>query len=398
MTKMTKLGMVTGLSLYAAIASGAQGVPPANKSVEVTDPQYGVVALRMSIPAGWHFAGTVVRPQGCHANGASLKFTAASPDGAMGFAQLPGVQWSTSRVGVPPGCSPVNLQSASEFLVNIAAPNLRPGSVVTAILPPTPERAAQLAQLQNQRIAALNRMASQYGQRNSSTFHADGARVRVKYESNGRPMESQINAVVNCTDGFSPMSGRTRTCTVDAITMSYAPAGRLDTLVQSAFYTNIGREAQTSPQWEQRLANESNTQFQGMMAGNAANQRNVMAAGAAAGAARQQSHAANMQQQAANSQTHREEAQAQQDLYRDHNRNEATRQDIVHGQAQQTIRFAGDQALFHDPSTGRQIVANNDYNHQWVSGDGQTLLQTNDHSYDPNGNIGNQTWTELVPR
>ena len=398
MTKTTNFGIVAVFSFYASLAAGSQGVPPANKSVEVMDPQYGMVAMRMSIPTGWHFAGTVARPQGCHANGAALKFTAASPDSTMGFAQMPGVQWSTSQAGMPAGCSPVNLQSASEFLVNIAAPNLRPGSVVTAILPPTPERAAQLAQRQRERNAALNRMASQYGQRNTSTFHADGARVRLKYESTRQPMEAQINAVVNCTDGVNPMSGRTRTCTVDSISIAYAPAGRLDTLLQSAFYTNISREAQVNPQWEQRLANESSTQFQAMMANNQANQRNIMAAGAAAGAARQQSHDAYMQQQAARSQTQKSEAQAQQDLYASHNRNEMARQDVVHGQAQQTIRFAGNQALFQDPSTGRQIVTNNNYNHQWVSGDGQTLLQTNDHSYDPNGNVGNQTWTELVPR
>ena len=398
MTQNFKLSMVAAFSLYATLSISAQAVPPANKSVEVVDQQYGMVALRMSIPAGWHFAGTVDRTPGCHANGAALKFTAASPDGNMGFAQLPGVQWSTSRVGLPQGCSPVNLQSASEFLINIVAPNLRPGSVVTAILPPPPERAAQLAELQRQRNAALNQMASQYGQRNTSTFHAEGARVRVKYESNGRPMEAQVGAVVNCTDGINPMSGRTRTCTVDSVIMAFAPAGQLDTLLQSAFYTNMSREAQISPQWQQRLSNESSTQFQGMMAGNAANQHNVIAAGAAAGAARQQSANAYNQQQAGRAQTQRAEAQAQQDLYASHNRNEANRQEVVHGQAQQFIRFAGNQSLFQDPSTGRQIVTNNDYNHQWMSGDGQTLLQTNDHSYDPNGNVGNQTWTELVPR
>jgi hypothetical protein len=105
-----------------------------------------------------------------------------------------------------------------------------------------------------------------------------------------------------------------------------------------------------------------------------------------------------MQQQAARAATQRNEAQAQQQQYADHNNAEAARQDAVHGQAQQVIRYAGDQALFQDPNTGRQIQADNGYNHQWMSGDGQTLLQTNDHTYDPNGRVGSQAWTELVPR
>jgi hypothetical protein len=395
---MMKIGWVACLSLVAAMGSEAQGVPPANKVVEVTDPQYEMVAMRMSIPAGWRFAGTVARPQGCHANGPALKFTAASPDGSMGFSQMPGVQWTTGQQGLRTGCTPVNLQSASEFLINIAAPNLRPGSLVTAVLPATPEKAAQLAHLEQQRNAALNQMAAQYGQRNSSSFRAEGARVRVKYEAGGRPMEAQINAVVNCTESESPMGGRVRACTVEAISIGYAPAGQLETLLQSAFYTNIGREAQINSPWEQRLANESNNKFQGMMAGNAANQRNIMASGAAAGQARQQEHAAYMQQQAAHAATQQNEAQAQKELYANHNHAEAARQDAVHGQAQQVIRYAGDQALFKDPNTGQQIQANSSYNHQWMSGDGQTLLQTNDHAYDPNGRVGSQAWTELEPQ
>jgi hypothetical protein len=35
-----------------------------------------------------------------------------------------------------------------------------------------------------------------------------------------------------------------------------------------------------------------------------------------------------------------------------------------------------------------------------MSSDGSTLIQTNDHSYDPNGQAGpvSQSWTELVPK
>jgi hypothetical protein len=38
------------------------------------------------------------------------------------------------------------------------------------------------------------------------------------------------------------------------------------------------------------------------------------------------------------------------------------------------------------------------YNHQWISTDGNSLIQTNDHTLDPNGRVQiDQSWTELVP-
>src|ERR1017187_3788200 len=51
------------------------------RRVEVIDPKYQITAITMAIPADWKFAGTIARPPGCHGNGASLKYTAQSPDG-----------------------------------------------------------------------------------------------------------------------------------------------------------------------------------------------------------------------------------------------------------------------------------------------------------------------------
>ena len=62
--------------------------------------------------------------------------------------------------------------------------------------------------------------------------------------------------------------------------------------------------------------------------------------------------------------------------------------------------YAADQADFVNPSTGQTIQASSQYNHQWMSSDGSTVIQTNDHSYDPNGQVSpvSQSWTELVPK
>lgn len=58
------------------------------------------------------------------------------------------------------------------------------------------------------------------------------------------------------------------------------------------------------------------------------------------------------------------------------------------------------QQEFRNPATGEVIRASNQYNHQWMSSDGSTLIQSNDPTYDPNGQVYpvSQSWTELVPK
>src|ERR1035438_9081791 len=53
--------------------------------VEVADPHYQMTAYTLEIPGDWKFAGTIARDPGCHASGASIKYTAQSPDGRSAF-------------------------------------------------------------------------------------------------------------------------------------------------------------------------------------------------------------------------------------------------------------------------------------------------------------------------
>ena len=50
-------------------------------------------------------------------------------------------------------------------------------------------------------------------------------------------------------------------------------------------------------------------------------------------------------------------------------------------------------------ANGQIIQASSYYDHQWLSSDGKTLIQTND-TLDPNGVVYpvSQSWTELVPK
>ena len=76
------------------------------------------------------------------------------------------------------------------------------------------------------------------------------------------------------------------------------------------------------------------------------------------------------------------------------------RQDAIDASAHKTALWANDQQEFTNPNTGQTIQASNQYNHQWISSDGSTLIQVNDHTYDPNGVVYpvSQSWSELVPK
>ncbi len=401
-----------GLNVSAAEALHSPNdvaVPTQVREVGVSDPVYGITAMTLRVPAGWKFAGTVARPTGCHANGPGLKFSVVSPDGLTGLSQMPGVQWNTTtsqsmqRIMYQAKCPPVDIQTASGYLVNIAIPSLRPGAVVTAALQMPSERQQQIAEKQEQMNQQVAQMAARYGQPASKVV-LQGARIRITYTKDGRAMEGQVQAVLQCTDSTLPgtmmeRAARTRNCSVASTTIAYAPQGRLEALIHSSFFTGLAKTAVPNPEWDRRISDDSRRQSQQRMASMQAASHAVMAKQDAAGQALMQLHNSDMQSQQSRYARQNAEHDAQMAGYAQHNAAEAQRQDAVHGQAKQFIRYAGNKGLFEDPNTGQQVEASSMYNHQWMSGDGSTLVQTNNHSYDPNREgAGSQTWTELVPR
>jgi hypothetical protein len=61
--------------------------------------------------------------------------------------------------------------------------------------------------------------------------------------------------------------------------------------------------------------------------------------------------------------------------------------------------YSLDRQTFINPSTGQKIEASDQFNHQWISSDGQSVIQNNDPTFDPNGVVDpiKQSWTELIP-
>ena len=76
----------------------------------------------------------------------------------------------------------------------------------------------------------------------------------------------------------------------------------------------------------------------------------------------------------------------------------ATQGAIDHA-AQMQVRDSLNRQDFIDPNTGRKIETSNQFTHNWISSDGQSVVLTSDAALDPNGMIDpvRQSWTELIP-
>jgi hypothetical protein len=385
-----------GLAWLATVAVPAVAVASSTRKAEITDASYQMTAYTLEVPAGWKFAGTIARDPGCHTGAAGLKFTLQSPDGLTAQAVLPGVTWSWTtsaslkKVMESQHCPPIDIDSAAGFLVNIAVPNLRPTAKIISVLALKPEgQAALAAQLeQNRQLNA--QAAARYGQK-PPKLSLDGARVRLEYTRDGQAVEEQILAVVECTETQFPAvyaqpAYMRRTCSSRNTQISRAPRGRLDEFLESPQLQSFNKSLQLNQQWSDRLTRDGQAAFQKFQAANNAQFQANLAKG-------RQDNA----QLLANGQKFQDNMRAGTNAAM---AADQQRQNAIDASAHATALHSLDRQEFKNPSTGQVIEASNQYSHQWMSSDGSTLIQTNDHSFDPNGQVYpvSQSWTELVPK
>lgn len=376
-------------SAQQSAATGASHVARVGWSgtykAEVQDPAYEATAFTIDVPTGWKFAGTILRPGGCHPPAypaAGLSYTSLSPDRVSAFEQLPGVSWTwSSNVYNFMGAkcpSNMKIDSAAGFLLNIAVPNLHPDAKSVTVAPLDPKFQAALAANSEQATAQLRRNGLQ------GRAFQDAAQVRVDFERNGKPMEELEFAVIDCQETQAQVTmGRPYTrliCNSRGTSIMRAPLGHLDEMRahKPAF-------PQINEAWDQRVIHDmttrfqqmqeaSNRQFQAMTQHYAEVNQNLLARSRAADAQRAAGTAAAIQ-------------------------NDRNTQAAIDHSAQRTVQYSLDRQTFINPSTGQKIEASSQYNHQWISSDGSTLIQTQDHTLDPNGVVYpvQQSWTELIP-
>ena len=142
----------------------------------------------------------MVGDSGCHGKGASLKSTRQSPDGETALYYMPGFRWSwTTNVFMREAMEKAHcpdIDNAASFLVNIAVPNLEPKATIVSVQPLEAAGQASLAaQLQQQRQSNAA-AAARYGVK-PQQLSLTGARVRMRFIANGKPMEEQLLSLVD---------------------------------------------------------------------------------------------------------------------------------------------------------------------------------------------------------
>ena len=281
---------------------------------------------------------------------------------------------------------------------------MEPGARVLSIQALLPEGQDSLAAQQQQGQQQNDAIAARYGQKPAKVT-IDGARVRIQFARNGHTLEEQLLSVIDCTESEVPgaykqPAATRRSCSARSISIVRAPAGHLDALLSDPLLVAFNKSVQINPEWSARVQHDAQVAFQKARAANDA-QYQAYQKTAAANNAQFQANLKNSQDQ----QNARlaQGAQFQQNLQ--HSTDQAmaadrSRQNAIDASAHATALHSLDRQEFRNPSTGEVIEASDQYNHQWLSSDGKTLIQTDDHSFNPNGVVDpvRESWTELEPK
>ena len=75
----------------------------------------------------------------------------------------------------------------------------------------------------------------------------------------------------------------------------------------------------------------------------------------------------------------------------------ANRSAALEHSSQQFAMYMGDQALYHDPTTGGTVQLPSGSTHAWASQTGNTneYILTDSPSYNPNGQVGSGSWSQM---
>jgi hypothetical protein len=352
---------------------------------EIKDPALGETAYTTTIPSGWKFVGTILRPGGCYRPAVAadgLSYTVLAPDGYTAVGQLPGSSWNSNNSVNPQGakCEPVPINSAAGFLLNIAVPNMHPNATKVTMVPPTPQMQSNLERMRREAAQSPT-----YG--TQSRRFIDTGRVRVEYMAGDQPMDEILFALLDCQEATMPAypalhrAARTdRHCSVHGIPFRRAPKGELDALLAT---NPTGPKIDQA--WDQHIQ-------QKMMEAFAQYQKASNAQFAAI-----QKHFADV---TAGMLARGKQFQAQQQNSFEHAMaNDRANQDAIDHAARLSVLDSLNRQDFIDPTTGQKIETSNQFTHNWISSDKNSVVLGADPTFDPNGAVDpiRESWTELIP-
>jgi hypothetical protein len=358
-------------------------------------PQRQVVAISMLIPVDWELVGGGVfsGPPDCNFNTGRLGFRATGPDKKMAITSFPlkDSVWSSDRSLLQsieannkqfPKMQSCKIEQPQPLAAKISELEkaFAPKAEIVSAMEPIPGLSQKLGPMVQQANAGLAQQAAQSGGM-ASHIAAEAGRIRVHLDKNGDSLEGWYSVLQVTRTDTLPNGATLITTDYPMQVATSAPQGKLDAL--EPMYTAMLDSVVLSPEYEQDAAQMGANFFKilqitkqrlGQIAAN-------MAADNANAARQQQAIRMGVQNYAA--QVHSNVA--------------ANRSAALENSSQQFAMHMGDQALYHDPSTGQNVQLSNQYGHAWASTSGNTneYILTDSPSYNPNGQVGSGSWTQM---
>jgi hypothetical protein len=361
----------------------SKALPNQMTTAPVTDPGLNnMVAIDMTIPAGWKMQGIMMHPPCTPFPGPVTR--AYSPDGLMQFRQEPllGWHWDKQFKGNQNGCANISgATSAADFLTYYVT-TLQGGVHVVG---PMPVPAAFKAEVEKAR-AQFDQGDSRLPPMMAMHHTADTAALRVQVVNGSFIVEERLRANVDC--GVNDSSGpATRGKCFARVDVLSAPLGKLGALVQLADSNGLPR-GKPHPDWEQALLRQLSDQ-------NSREGAIILARGRAESQAFSTMMNNAFQQSMARSQSeHAAFMQQQESSFRSSMNNANAAMNARSTAASDWVDYALDQKTV--TGAGGTVKVSSAYSQTWSNGQG-LWYQTNDPNTNPNGILqGNWTQTTVV--
>jgi hypothetical protein len=313
-----------------------------------------LVAYSILVPPDWQSEGSVtwnIMPYD-RCNTTQITLRASGPDG-RGLETLPYYNWvwddypetlrQVQAMQTPFGPRPCDVQppmAAADYVRRMLG-QIRPNAQVVVIEP-----APKLMEILQKQARQMEQDAARYGLQQS--VRPDAARVRLKYDSNGKPVEEWVYAftITRARLGphFNPQTMQmfqayTYDCSAH-LTTQRVPEGQLD--ASDKFFDLVWSTARVSPEWGARVVQSALAIQQIELKGIRDRSRII-------------------------SQSANEIADMQMQGWQNRQRSE----DRVFDSITQSIRGV---ETYRNPATGETIDLSNEYGHAWVNNRGEYLL------------------------
>jgi hypothetical protein len=376
-------------------SGGAAGSAGVTKQ-EIVDPTLNnMSAVEVTIPASWHFQGTLMQGAGQCVPTPFPVFRVTSPDGLSAFEREPTIGW---RFGTGPmagasgsqaDCLPLKTALGAQDFLKYVAPTLGLTYVSDVAEPAAENAAAQQGLAAAEAVYAPKYAASHLTPPKSTR---ELARARVSFQNGSFAMQGELRVTVDCTTSVYPgMKSILRgipdrpdsnVTQCQAATRFYsAPSDKLAGVL--AVWDAPGMGAVGTQDWHQAWVNRNQQQANAAMAQNIANTNAAMAA----------SRQMFQQSMATQAQMHQQfMATMQRGTDMSMARTQAN-MDARSTAASDWVNYALDRQTVLNPSTGQVSNVSNAYSYTWVDSSGKTSYQTNDVNANPNG-VLQGTWTK----